>query len=179
MNKIFNAVFQNQTSFEHVLRKDTGALVKYNSMYEKSYPAEGVSTLTDGKISYYNFANSNWQGFYNKDLDVLITLPKTETLHKAMIHCLASPDDWIFYPRKVSVIVFDEKMQVVKSFVHEYNELAKEENGQRNIEELEVDLEGSLGKYIRVKAYNPGLCPANTKGAGNPTWIFCDEIVWR
>lgn len=179
MNKQFNAVFKNQTSYGQAYRKDTGALVHYNTSYDPNYPGDGESTLTDGKISFYNFKDANWQGYYNKDLDVLITLPKSENVHDVMIHCLASPDDWIYFPRKASVIVYDEKMQVVKSFLHEFNELTKEENGERTIEELTIGVEGTKGRYIKVKAYNPGPCPADSKGAGKPSWIFCDEILWR
>lgn len=179
MNAVFNSIFQRQNTFGYAYRKDTGAIVRYYSMYDSAYQAAGITALTDGKISFYDFKNSDWQGFYNKDLDVLVRLPRKEKLNQVMIHCLASPDDWIYFPRKVSVIVLDEKMQVVKSFIHEYNELPKEANGSRGIEDLEISLEGIEASFIKVKAYNPGPCPADGKGAGNPSWIFCDEILWR
>ncbi len=179
MNHIFNQMFQQQNTFGAAYRKETGATVQYYSMYDSTYQADGITALTDGKISFYDFKNSAWQGFYNNDLDVLVSLPRKEKLNQVMIHCLASPDDWIYFPRKISVIVLDAKMQVVKSFIHEYNELPKEANGSRKIEELEINLEGIEGSFIKVKAYNPGPCPADGKGAGNPSWIFCDEILWR
>ncbi len=179
MNYIYNAVFQHQSTYGYAYRKDTHAVVHYSSRYDSNYPAQGDLSLTDGKISYYDFSDGNWQGFFNKDIDVTIDLPKNEVLHQAMIHCLASPDDWIYFPRKVSVIVLDSNNQVVKSFIHEYNELPKEENGQRKTDDFEIDLLGVTGKYLRVKVYNPGPCPKDSKGAGNPSWLFCDEIVWR
>jgi hexosaminidase len=32
-------------------------------------------------------------------------------------------------------------------------------------------------RYIKVRAKNPGVCPPWHEGAGEPCWLFADEIV--
>jgi hypothetical protein len=36
---------------------------------------------------------------------------------------------------------------------------------------------GAKARYIKVLAHNIGPCPDWHKGAGDPAWIFADEIV--
>jgi hexosaminidase len=40
-----------------------------------------------------------------------------------------------------------------------------------------VKTDGTKGRYIKVVAHTIGRCPAWHKGAGDPAWIFADEIV--
>ena len=46
----------------------------------------------------------------------------------------------------------------------------------------EVDDKGNiitLARYVRFRAVSPGKLPAWHPAAGNPTWLFVDEIVVR
>ena len=42
----------------------------------------------------------------------------------------------------------------------------------------ELDIRKKLqARYVRMVAKNPGLCPDWHVGAGEKSWIFCDEVV--
>ena len=37
--------------------------------------------------------------------------------------------------------------------------------------------ENTKARYVHVKAKNPGKCPDWHEGAGEPCWIFADEVA--
>ncbi len=42
----------------------------------------------------------------------------------------------------------------------------------------ELDIRKKLSaRYVRMVATNPGLCPDWHVGAGEKSWLFCDEVV--
>jgi len=45
------------------------------------------------------------------------------------------------------------------------------------IKEFKKNFPEVNARYIKVKAKNIGTCPEWHSGAGNPAWIFADEIV--
>ena len=46
-------------------------------------------------------------------------------------------------------------------------------------ESFVAEFQAEKARYIKVVAKNKGQCPSWHPGAGNPAWIFCDEvIVW-
>ena len=45
------------------------------------------------------------------------------------------------------------------------------------IESFYTEFNPIEARYLRVVAKNKALCPMWHPGAGNPAWIFCDEIT--
>ena len=44
------------------------------------------------------------------------------------------------------------------------------------VQELDINRR-MKARYVRMVATNPGPCPSWHVGAGEPSWIFCDEFV--
>ena len=97
------------------------------------------------------------------------------TLKKVTIGCLQNQNSWIFFPKTVAVSVSqDGKNYSVRKRIEWY---ATEQDNNVFIKDFSVTLNGSKGRYIRIKAENVGKCPEWHKGAGGKAWVFIDEIM--
>jgi hexosaminidase len=81
---------------------------------------------------------------------------------------------WIFMPRYVRFLVSEDGSR--------FNELAQVENSvppeekEAVIREFKKSFPELRTRYIKVQAKNIGVCPEWHSGAGQPSWIFADEI---
>ena len=56
------------------------------------------------------------------------------------------------------------------------NDLSEKEN-EPTIKNFEYELDETTARYVRVIAQNRGVCPFWHPKAGEPAWLFEDEIV--
>jgi hexosaminidase len=83
---------------------------------------------------------------------------------------LSSPASWIYYPKKITV---------------SYSENGIDYSSERSISVQEIEVSKGIVKveipfaslrYIKVNAYNQGKIETGKPGAGEPAWLFLDEI---
>ena len=85
-----------------------------------------------------------------------------------------APDSWVWKPSKVEVYRSEDGVHfqllgsisladIVKSGVHD----------------VSVSFEKSSIKYLKVVALNQGKIPDGSPGAGNPSWMFVDELEFQ
>ena len=165
-------LISEKTIFAH---KAMGKKVKYNNMYKKRYAGTGATTLVDGITGTTVYNDGFWQGWEKNDLDVIIDLEKVDQLNKVSIGFLESHDSWIFLPTEVSFSFSNDGI----SF--ELGQKINVKNGKKNGEPNRYLVEAlglkTQARYVKVKAKNQRVCPEWHVGAGEKTWLFCDEIV--
>ena len=148
--------------------------VKLKFPYER-YTGGGEYGLVNGLRGSLAFADGNWQGFHQSDLDAVVDLGKTIPIKKIAAGFLERTGSWIFFPTKVefSVSVDGEHFTNVAQF-----EIPLP-LGHRDtsIKELEQKLTNVKARYVRVYAKNLGMCPDWHPGKGDKAWLFVDEIV--
>ena len=144
-------------------------------MYKKRYAGTGGTTLVDGITGTTVYNDGFWQGWEKNDLDVIIDLEKVDQLNKVSIGFLESHDSWIFLPTEVSFSFSNDGI----SF--ELGQKINVKNGKKNGEPNRYLVEAlglkTQARYVKVKAKNQRICPEWHVGAGEKTWLFCDEIV--
>lgn len=150
---------------QHVSHLALGKPVKYNAPYNKSYPAQGDKTLTDGIRGSWTYSDGAWQGFISHDrLDVTVDLGATTDIHSVAADFMQVVGPEVFLPTEVIISVSDDgenftelsrqTHQVVKSDVVVFKNYA---------------WTGSTkGRYIRYQAH------AGKEFGG---WVFTDEII--
>jgi hexosaminidase len=158
-------VFIHKASFKPVM-------LKYP--YER-YTGGGEYGLVNGLRGSLNFADGNWQGFHQSDLDAVVDLGKSTPIKKIATGFLDRTGSWIFYPTKVefSVSADGEHFTSVAQF-----EIPLP-GGHRDssIKELAQNFTNVKARYVRVYAKNVGICPDWHAGKGDKAWLFVDEIV--
>ena len=76
---------------------------------------------------------------------------------------------------EVSFSADGETWRVIKRVNNEVSE----NNEGVSINRLTADFPTEATRYIKVLAKNRGICPDWHPGAGEPSWIFCDEVMVR
>ncbi len=156
--------------------KATGKKITLVNPPSKSYPGDGAFTLVNGVQNEKGLSRSNeFLGFNGTDLDATIDLGKITDIKKITLHVLEQPGSWIYAPSKVEVqylnaLSTDEKPMLGKTILS----MVEVPQG-KGVDKIEIAGTQSC-RYIRVIAKNYGTIPSGNPGAGNPAWLFADEI---
>ena len=141
---------------------------------DERYPGTGAHTLTDGARGA-TFADGFWNGWWGSDLDASIDLGQTQPVGRVTVSLLEQVNSWITYPESVELQVATTpgNWQQV-----ERRELAlpvvPDAVSRRSVAfELPED---TPVRWIRVIARSGGPLPPWHSGAGQPSWVFADEI---
>jgi hexosaminidase len=157
------------------LHKATARPVKLAQACSPRYPGGGEFGLTDSLRGTKNFRDGYWKGFKEVDLEAVIELGEVTTLSRLATGFLQNVGSWIFMPTEVEYSVsMDgkgyETVALVKNDV-------PEKSGEPMVKDFAAELSNVKARFVKVRAKNRGTCPAWHQGAGNPCWIFVDEIV--
>lgn len=155
--------------------KSTFCTVEYENLFHENYQANSFATLTDGQVgSNDNFRDGKWQGFYGKNLEVVIDLQKKERLNNFSIGFFQYNLSWILLPKHVSISISDDgvNFEQVKQLTHNVSD--KKEGMFKHIISSDFNFKT---RYVKVKAENYGILPDWHPAAGVSAWLFVDEIM--
>jgi hexosaminidase len=170
-NKWLSSVMQ---SFS--FNKATGKKISIVTEPSQSYPGSGAFTLVDGVQNEKGMSKSSeFLGFNGTDLDATIDLGKEMDVSNIIVHILKQPGSWIYLPKQVEVtyLTFIDTNIITRHPPLET--VTVNVNPDEEINKIEIKKEKSC-RYIQVKAKNYGIIPQGQPGAGNPAWLFVDEI---
>lgn len=152
-----------------------GRSITLATEYHGQYTAGGDSALIDGIRGTDDFRLGAWQGYNGPDLNAVIDLGETKTLHKLSTGFLQDINSWIFMPERVEYFLSSDgenfrKVGVVK------NKVPKDQWGVIT-RDYSVRFAPQKARYIKVVGVSGKMCPDWHKGHGNPLFIFADEVV--
>lgn len=136
----------------------------------EKYSIGGALTLVDGIIGNRSKFGRDWLGFSGKDLNATIDLGKPETINKVILCVLESQGSWIYFPKKIEVLLSNDG-QNFESVAQLNSSEIKEVNG-----EVVLDVKSKKAQYVKVIATNLGKIQDGNPGAGSEAWLFVDEI---
>ncbi len=164
------------TTLCKVYKIHTDRDIDIRSRVSRSYTAGGPEALIDDRRGGLNWRTGGWQGYQGVDFEAVIDLREDRDIRLVGAGFCQDARSWIWMPSRVIFEVSDDGIQ--------YTEAAtaaapvKMEDMTVRIWNCECPV--SLhARYVRVKALNPGPIPAWHPGAGNPSFIFIDEITVR
>jgi predicted alpha-1,2-mannosidase len=142
--------------------------------FANQYSAGGPYALIDGYFGSSDFRTGTWQGYQGVDIDITVDLGRVQTVSEVSINFLEDQRSWIFLPKAVELAVgLDEQTKTIDKI--ELPEITpKKESMQKTIR---FSLDGSLQRYIHLKAKNFGTLPPWHLGYGGEAWLFADEIT--
>ncbi|MSP84695.1 MAG: beta-N-acetylhexosaminidase [Flavobacteriaceae bacterium] len=148
----------------------TGAIVKLNGEPSNSYKAYGAFSLVDGMYGDRGKFGRDWLGFSGKDAIATIDLGSVKKVHSITIDVLSSPASWIYYPKQITISYSKNGID----YSDELSILGQEIEDSKGI--VKVAIPNATLRYIKVNAFNQGKIVAGNPGAGEPAWLFIDEI---
>lgn len=140
----------------------------------EKYAVGGAKALTDGLkgINDYHF---NWLGFEGPDMQATIDLGEERRVSAVETEFFQEINSWIFLPECVEYSVStDGKNFTPVQIIRNHVPINK---GGVFVQPFNARFETVNARYIKVWAKNINTCPPWHPGAGNPAWIFCDEVV--
>lgn len=154
--------------------KAKGKTIKSLTQYNPRYSDPGVEGLTDGIFGGRHF-NAGWLGYEGNDMIVEIDFGKTDTIHQVSMNFLRDFVSWIFLPEEVRIeLSADGKNYREAAMVR--NVITDRRFGVEPVyHSLEFRPEET--RFIKVSALSMKKCPLWHRGSGQPSWIFCDEII--
>ncbi|HEX5001028.1 MAG TPA: GH92 family glycosyl hydrolase [Bacteroidia bacterium] len=147
--------------------------VLYTTPYSHLYTAGGTGGLVDG-IRGEPGVFGNWQGFQGSDMKVTVDLGGERQVSAISTGFLQQYPSWIWVPVRVKYEVSMDG----KTFMTVYDKPVEVDEKEEGSFIKNILAEGlhETAKYVRVTAYNRSVCPDWHPGAGEPAWIFADEI---
>jgi glycosyl hydrolase family 92 len=154
------------------------AKITLRTRYANEYAAGGDRALVDRERGGRNHRTGGWQGYQGVNLHAVVDLGETQPLRRLAAGFLQDQRAWIWMPLRVRFAVSGDG----KTFAPVGGVVSgvDAQTGGTIVKEFSLDLPpGTHARYVEVVAENRGTCPAGHPGAGQPAWIFADEIVWE
>ncbi len=164
------------SSREVKLHKGIGKTVSYTHKYADRYTAGGDQGLVNGIRGSVHYGDGNWQGFSGADVEIIVDLGEITEIKGISVRFLQSITSWIFLPSKISYMVSDTKDGGYVNAGESLNSVPKEHKEAliKGFNRVYPDMKG---RYVKIMARYPGPCPDWHPGAGNPSWVFVDEVI--
>jgi|GEM_PF-2379610 len=145
--------------------------------FSETYTGGGQGALIDGVTGSNSYRDGCWQGYEGLDLIATIDLGEPQSVAHIQLGFLRDHSAWIFLPRRIRVEgSLDGEV---------YTQLATlaprvpGDIGDPLRYEMVANPEGQRLRFIRVTAEAEKICPDNHPGAGQPAWLFVDELQVR
>jgi hexosaminidase len=154
--------------------KARGKEIRSLTTFNPRYSNPGVQGLTNGIFGGRHF-NAGWLGYQGADMIVEIDMGNTEKIHKVSMNFLRDFVSWIFLPDVVKVELSDDgknyrEVSIIK------NILTDRRFGVEPVYHS-LEFQQAETRFIKITALSMKICPEWHRGAGQPSWIFCDEII--
>ena len=162
-------VFSEKITFS----KSTAKPVTLRVAPSKGYEFKGGPEMADGLIGDSNYKTGRWLGFQGKDLDAAIDLKQPVEISKVSFNTNVVKGDWIMGAAGVTVKVSEDGKNFKEVVSKTIPSLKQSDKG--GIYPQEVTFAPVKARYVEVIIKSDKL-PAWHGGAGNPAYLFVDEI---
>ena len=154
----------------------TGKKVTLSYTPSVYYPGGGENALVDGRIGTANFRDGIWQGVQGKNMEVIIDLGDVKPFEHVTTRWFHYANAWIFRPKAVEVYKSMDGIKWDKVATMKPN--IEEQTSGELVDQLSFGIgQVNVARYIKVIGINNGPCPEWHDAVGEPSWLFCDEIV--
>lgn len=154
--------------------KATGKKISLKAAPSASYPGNvGAFGLINGAMSEKGISSPEWLGWSGQDMDATMDLMVPAKLSSVTVHTMEQNGGWIYLPASVEVFVSSDGKKFRSAGTTTSFE---KDNSGFSSGNMTVSFAPTTARYIRVVAKNYGRIPEGKAGAGNPAWLFIDEI---
>ncbi len=138
------------------------------------YAGMGAGSLADGIFGGRTFS-SGWLGYQGEDMVIEIIPPAPVTVSNFSMNFLCDHVSWIFLPEEVRVEVSADGINYITVAKGHYPTAGFDQD--ITPVSMQFAVQPVTVRKIKITAVSLKKCPQWHRGAGMPSWIFCDEIV--
>lgn len=169
-------VQSNHTSstVQHALKQvNHPYTLNLNTPLSNQYAAGGDQALIDGIEGGNQYQTGDWQGYWGTDISGIIDLKQPTRITGVQVGALRDIRPWIFLPKRVAISCSQDGRNWVPFGERDHAINQSDEAPIRHTFEISGN---ATARYIRFDVANHGLLPEGHLGAGNPSWVFLDEV---
>ncbi|WP_298418766.1 FN3 associated domain-containing protein [uncultured Kordia sp.] len=134
--------------------------------------------LFDLKEGSLSFKDGEWTGCFGYDLNTTIDLGSVRTVNNISFSTLEDVGSWILYPTKFTVFAATTNNGYFKK-IDEIEISRQGEGGEVEMKKITLNMSKTNARFFKISIKNRDKLPKWHPAAGNPAWIFVDEIyVW-
>ena len=140
----------------------------------------GTTGLTDGELGEPNDLHLGWMGFRGADVNATIDLGKAVPLRSVRVRFLQLVPGGMVLPRQIELAVSDDGKEFRTVATRRIDvPVERDAPRQLTVKPLVLEPKDVSARYVRFRAESVGKLPGWHPAAGNPAWLFVDEIVVR
>ena len=141
-----------------------------------SYRYGAPDSLTDGIHGTDNYTCGDWAGWYSGPFEAVVDMKGCGEYSEVSLGVFVFKYDWIFNPTDMRIEVSDNGKDFTEVAYAEYETIQNLEEGNGR-QEYRLDFEPTDAKYLKISAGAVMAIPQWHAGAGNPSFVFVDEIT--
>ena len=156
------------------INKATGAkLVSLLNVPKAPYNKSGNTGFINGILANdARFSDGQWLAWEGKTIDATLDLGATATITQIATRFINSRGSWIHLPTSVEVLgSVDGKTFTRLGFQQNFD------NSKEGNLPVLFTVHSTSVRYIQLIAHPVAIIPAGFAGAGNPSWLFMDELI--
>ena len=151
--------------------KATGKKIMVSPAPSKNYPGDGAFTLVNGVQNKKGLSKSaEFLGFLT-DCEVIIDLGSPHGYNSIILHALTQEGSWIYPPQTFTIFTSKDGVNYKSRGVTNDFVATPGGNGTMKVNFMAVN-----DRYVKLVIENWGPIFAGKPGAGNPAWMFIDEV---
>ncbi|MFI5219965.1 MAG: family 20 glycosylhydrolase [Bacteroidia bacterium] len=158
--------FEQEINFS----KATGRKIILLEQPSVKYNYGGEFSLVNGVTGSLPWRGADWLGFSGNNMEAIIDFEEEENISSVTIDVLEDNVSWVHLPKSAEVFSSNDGINftpVKKVTTEEINQMKRK---------LILSTGEIKTRFIKVIAENAGAIPEGFAGAGNPAWLFVDEI---
>ncbi len=149
--------------------------VTLNKRANDRYAAEGPKTLGDFKKGTTAFTEGNWLGFEKEHFAATFDLGQSQEVSRVTVSALEDTNSWIFLPKGMTVSVSNDGRNFRELLSKKYPTSAGPiPPYQKSLTETFAT---QKARFVKVAVKSNLVNPSWHPGAGQPCWVFVDEIL--
>lgn len=168
--------------------KATAQKITLSEPPHERYAEGGAFTLVDGITGQEKRVNTEWLG-WQKSVTITVDLGSVQDIGSVGIGTRNETYNWIHMPVRVVFSVSTDGLSFTplgSAAPPSATEVWRDEGGLEQLRTatpmgrhlLRTEQPGR-GRYVRITVEHPGAIPEGYSGAGNPAWMFLDEVEVR
>lgn len=150
----------------------TGRSVSLDPFPDAPYNKGGMGAWTNGIWgSEIRYTDDEWLGWNGKDFNGVLDFGETKELKKLSIRLFNAPGNWVYLPTAIQMLISDDG----KTY-YPFQKWDITEQNQTKVQRFEWMFSSVKTRFVKIIATHAGTIPSGKPGAGNPAWLFVDEV---
>jgi hexosaminidase len=152
----------------------TGAnLIQLTNAPKAPYNKSGNNGFINGIVANDSrFSDGEWLAWEGKDIDATLSFAAPTTISKISTRFYNSRGSWIHLPTSVEVLGSQDGKTYTRLGM-----LQNLDNSKEGTVTVSFEIKPTTVQYMKLVARPVTTIPAGFAGAGNPSWLFMDELI--